>query len=136
MHRVLADHLLRAIGEAQGEAFDAAWMQSTFDAFWQASASYTTAFTNLLLEPPGEAVMHVLGAASQNRAIADEFVGCFEAPSHFLAVDRRCWRGAPLRFRQDGKCSLAIHPLMATWWPMRRSRMQRCAARWAVFRPV
>lgn len=101
----LADHLLRAIDEAQGEAFDAAWMQSTFDAFWQASASYTTAFTNLLLEPPGEAVMHVLGAASQNRAIADEFVGCFEAPSHFWP-----WiadAGAARRFVSDRMANAA-----------------------------
>lgn len=80
----MADHLLRAIAAHDpADAFDAAWMERTFDAFWEASARWTTAFTDLLLAPPGEAVLQVLGAASQHRAIADEFMGCFERPRNF-----------------------------------------------------
>ncbi|WP_132979473.1 styrene monooxygenase/indole monooxygenase family protein [Pigmentiphaga sp. D-2] len=74
----MAEHLMRCM-DASGE-WDAAWMARSFDSFWDTSASYTTAFTNLLLEPPGEAVMTVLGAASQHRAVADDFMRCFEEP--------------------------------------------------------
>lgn len=79
----VAEHLLQAISDANGEGLDAEWIQSTFDAFWESSASYTSAFSNLLLEPPGEAVMEVLGAAARHREIADAFMGCFETPRDF-----------------------------------------------------
>ncbi len=79
----MAEHLLQAISEAHGEGLDAAWIQSTFDAFWENSASYTSAFSNLLLEPPGEAAMEVLGAAARHREVADAFMACFETPRDF-----------------------------------------------------
>ncbi|WP_175719515.1 styrene monooxygenase/indole monooxygenase family protein [Burkholderia anthina] len=79
----MADHLMKAIDVHGREPFDAGWMQETFDAFWDESARYTTAFTNALLEPPGDAVMHVLRAASTQRAVADDFVRCFQRPREF-----------------------------------------------------
>ncbi|AYQ44166.1 alanine-phosphoribitol ligase [Burkholderia lata] len=79
----MVDHLLRAIDVHGREPFDAGWMQRTFDAFWDASASYTTAFTNALLEPPSDAILHVLRAASGQRAVADDFVRCFQRPREF-----------------------------------------------------
>ncbi|OXI33594.1 hypothetical protein CFB84_38355 [Burkholderia aenigmatica] len=79
----MVDHLMRAIDVHGREPFDAGWMQQTFDAFWDASASYTTAFTNALLEPPSDAIMHVLRAASAQRAVADDFVRCFQRPREF-----------------------------------------------------
>lgn len=79
----MAEHLIDAIVANGASPHSAEWMQQTFDAFWDASASYTTAFTNALLEPPGEAVMHVLGAAANHRTVADDFVACFETPRNF-----------------------------------------------------
>ncbi len=79
MVRHLADSIV-----ARGNApFDAAWMHDTFERFWNESAQYTTAFTNALLNPPGEPVMTVLGAASQHPAVGDAFMRCFDNPRNY-----------------------------------------------------
>ena len=63
-------------------------MTQVFDEFWEKSGRYTTEFTNLLLNPPSESLLQVLGAASQNSAIADDFMGHFNNPRGFWpAVD-------------------------------------------------
>ncbi|QIL80782.1 hypothetical protein G7047_13360 [Diaphorobacter sp. HDW4A] len=79
----MAEHLIQAIVAHGNAAFDADWMQNAFDAFWNSSASYTSAFTNALLNPPGDAVMHVLQAASVQPHIGDHFMRCFERPSEY-----------------------------------------------------
>lgn len=79
----MADHLIQAIVAHGDSPFDAGWMQRAFDSFWDSSASYTSAFTNALLNPPGEAVMHVLQAAAVQPAVGDEFMRCFERPSEY-----------------------------------------------------
>ena len=58
-------------------------MKDTFETFWDESASYTTAFTNALLNPPREPVMTVLGAASQHPPVADAFMRCFDNPRNY-----------------------------------------------------
>lgn len=79
----MARHLAKDI-VAHGDApFDAAWMQGTFDAFWNASAQYATAFSNALLKPPGPAVAEVLAAAAVHPPVADAFVRGFDNPRNF-----------------------------------------------------
>ena len=56
-----ADAYLHAIAE-QRDGFDAAWMQSAFDRYWE-QARPVTEWTNLLLAPPAEHVVEALGAA-------------------------------------------------------------------------
>ncbi|RTL54479.1 MAG: FAD-binding oxidoreductase [Rhodocyclaceae bacterium] len=66
---------------AQGDKpFDQDWMSDVFETFWNESAKYTTNFTNALLQPPGEPIMAVLQAATTNKAIADDFMQCFDNP--------------------------------------------------------
>lgn len=80
----MSDAILKRIF-AQGEkAFDAEWMEETFENFWAESAVHTTRFTNLLLNPPPAAAMNVLGAASQSPALANAFMQRFDNPSRFF----------------------------------------------------
>ena len=76
-------HLLASIVARGNGAFDEAWMNDTFETFWNESAMYTTAFTNALLKPPGAPVMEVLGAASVNPPVADAFMRCFDNPRNY-----------------------------------------------------
>lgn len=66
-----------------GEApFDGAWMQQAFDRYWS-DAQHTTMWTNAMLAPPPEHVMHLLGAAGTYPQIADRFVNGFADPSDY-----------------------------------------------------
>jgi hypothetical protein len=47
----LARHVVDAIAAASEVTFDAAWMTSTFEAFWADHGAATVKFNNLLLEP-------------------------------------------------------------------------------------
>src|SRR5207237_9059121 len=44
-------HLVAAIAADPDVAFDAAWMTTTFEAFWADPGAPTVAFNNVLLEP-------------------------------------------------------------------------------------
>lgn len=76
-------HLVSSIVSNGGAPFDSAWMTETFESFWENSAQYTTGFTNALLNPPGPAVMEVLGAASVHPPVADAFMRCFDNPRNY-----------------------------------------------------
>lgn len=76
-------HLVSSIVANGNAPFDPAWMRETFESFWENSAQYTTAFTNALLNPPGPAVMEVLGAASVHPPVADAFMRCFDNPRNY-----------------------------------------------------
>lgn len=73
---------LGSILERGAEAFDAAWMQRTFDRYWS-GAQHTTVWTNAMLAPPPEHVMNLLGAAGTYPEIARRFVNGFADPSDF-----------------------------------------------------
>ena len=62
--------------------FDVAWMHETFEGYW-AYARSVVEWTNALLTPPPEHVMQLLGAASQNDAVAHRFVNGFDDPRDF-----------------------------------------------------
>ncbi|NML18665.1 styrene monooxygenase/indole monooxygenase family protein [Azohydromonas caseinilytica] len=79
----MARHLAREIVARGGAPFDAAWMQSTFEEFWNSSAQYATAFSNALLKPPGAPVAEVLAAATVHPPVADAFVRGFDNPRNF-----------------------------------------------------
>jgi hypothetical protein len=84
-----ARHLVEAIAKhPEGAAFDAAWMTSTFEAFWADHGAATVRFTNILLEPltpAGRIVMiaqygsNGVGESPQQR-IADTVVENFMDP--------------------------------------------------------
>lgn len=63
--------------------FDAAWMQETFDTYWD-YAQFVTGWTNAMLMPPPPHVMSILGAAGSAPGIAHKFVNGFDDPRTFF----------------------------------------------------
>jgi hypothetical protein len=59
--------------------FDRAWMQQTFDRFWD-DAQWSTGFTNGLLMPPPPHVFNILAAAQTSPRIGEAFVNGFNDP--------------------------------------------------------
>lgn len=65
---------------AQGnKPFDQAWMQATFDSFWN-YVQYVTGWTNALLQPPPPHVLNIMGAAQGIPALAKRIANCFDEP--------------------------------------------------------
>ena len=77
-----ADAYLHAIAE-QRDGFDAAWMQSAFDRYWE-QARPVTEWTNLLLAPPAEHVVEALGAAGEIPGLASRIVNGFDDASNVM----------------------------------------------------
>lgn len=62
--------------------FDAAFMQSTFERYWD-YAQYVAGWTNALLAPPAPHMLELLGAAGADPRIARRFVNGFDDPRDF-----------------------------------------------------
>jgi hypothetical protein len=77
-----AVYLERILERGDGP-FDRAWMQDTFERYWD-YAQYVSGWTNALLGPPPEHVLNLLGAAGQNPKIAKRFVEGFNDPRDFF----------------------------------------------------
>jgi hypothetical protein len=63
--------------------FDEAWMQATFDAYWD-YAQWVTGWTNALLSPPPPHVLQIMGAAQQYSALARRIANGFDDPTDFF----------------------------------------------------
>jgi hypothetical protein len=74
---------LSSILEHGDRPFDAAFMESTFERYWD-YAQYVTTWTNALLAPPPEHVLQLLGTASGNPRIARRFANGFDDPRDFF----------------------------------------------------
>jgi hypothetical protein len=75
----------RASITAHGDAaFDRAFMEQTFDRFWQ-YAGPVTVWSNAMLEPPPEHWLGVYAAAARSQQVADRFARGFEDP-HSLSA--------------------------------------------------
>ena len=64
------------------QAFDEAWMQQTFDRYWD-YAQYVVDWTNSMLRPPEPQMIDALVAASQNQHIAAQIANNFYDPRGF-----------------------------------------------------
>ncbi|MDM1758240.1 MULTISPECIES: styrene monooxygenase/indole monooxygenase family protein [unclassified Acinetobacter] len=64
------------------QAFDEAWMQQTFDRYWD-YAQYVVDWTNSMLRPPEPQMIDALVAASQNQHIAVQIANNFDDPRGF-----------------------------------------------------
>jgi hypothetical protein len=73
---------LQRILERGDEPFGRAWMEETFERYWD-YAQHVTGWTNALLVPPPEHVLDIFGAATQNQQIAKRFVDGFDDPPDF-----------------------------------------------------
>ena len=59
--------------------YDQAWMQATFDRYWD-YAQYVTGWTNALLQPPPPHVLNIMGAAQGIPALSRRIANCFNEP--------------------------------------------------------
>jgi Styrene monooxygenase A putative substrate binding domain/NADP oxidoreductase coenzyme F420-dependent len=73
---------LGRILERGNRPFDAAWMQQTFDAFWD-YAQWVVKWTNSLLIPPAPQILQLMGAASQSPALASKIANGFNNPPDY-----------------------------------------------------
>ncbi|TCM67076.1 2-polyprenyl-6-methoxyphenol hydroxylase-like FAD-dependent oxidoreductase [Acinetobacter calcoaceticus] len=64
------------------QAFTEAWMQQTFERYWD-YAETVVSWTNSLLAPPKPHMVELLAAASQNQSIAAEIANNFDDPRQF-----------------------------------------------------
>jgi hypothetical protein len=78
-----ANAVEQAILAHGSDPFDAAFIQRTFDNFWNSYASYVVNWTNGMLMSPPPHVMDVLGAASVHPKVARRFVNGFNDPRDF-----------------------------------------------------
>jgi 2-polyprenyl-6-methoxyphenol hydroxylase-like FAD-dependent oxidoreductase len=83
-HAAKTTHLaIQRIVERGDRPFDANWMDALFEEYWEKESKGITNFSNLLLEPITEPAREILGAASQNPALAEWFVANFNEPQDF-----------------------------------------------------
>lgn len=69
---------------ARGEQpFDAAWMQQTFEQFWD-YAQWVVNWTNTLLCPPPPHILNLLGAAGQCAPLASAIANGFDNPRDYF----------------------------------------------------
>jgi hypothetical protein len=73
---------MKRILERGDKPFDAAWMQQTFDSFWD-YAQWVVNWTNSLLTPPPPHILNLMGAASQIPALARKIANGFNNPPDF-----------------------------------------------------
>ncbi|MFI6107810.1 styrene monooxygenase/indole monooxygenase family protein [Streptomyces sp. NPDC051310] len=73
---------LDAIVSHGDRPFDEAWMQATFDRYWE-TARHVTKWTNAMLAPPPEHVLNLIGAAGGLPDVANRFANGFNDPSDF-----------------------------------------------------
>src|SRR5690606_30812547 len=80
-----ARYVGQRIAERADGPFDAEWMTSVFDDYWELHGGFAYKFNNMLLEPPTPALMELMLACSSDRRIADElFVGNLARPKAFF----------------------------------------------------
>ncbi|PLC06694.1 flavin oxidoreductase [Variovorax sp. RO1] len=78
-----ADIYLKRILEHGDAPFDAAWMQQTFDRYWEGYARWATDWTHSLLAPPAPHLQKLLQSATHMPAVASAVVNGFDDPRNF-----------------------------------------------------
>ena len=63
--------------------FDAAWMQATFDQFWD-YAQWVVGWTNMLLQPPPPFILDIMGNAQALPELATRMANGFDDPRDFF----------------------------------------------------
>ncbi|HYF63497.1 MAG TPA: styrene monooxygenase/indole monooxygenase family protein [Herpetosiphonaceae bacterium] len=79
----MAHHFIRAIRERGAAAFDADWMQATFEAYWEYGQAVTR-FCDVLMAPPEPFHLEIFAAAAQQPQVAHDFVHGFVDPPSVL----------------------------------------------------
>jgi len=78
-----ARHYLARILDNGAKPFDRAWMQQTFDEYWN-YAQFVTGWTNAFLQPPPPHVINLLVAAQSKPKVGKAFVNGFDDPRTYF----------------------------------------------------
>jgi len=74
---------LKRILDREDQAFDADWMQGTFDAYWD-YAQWVVQWTNMMLMPPPDFVLEIMGTACVEPRLAHRMANGFDDPRDFF----------------------------------------------------
>ena len=74
---------LQRILEQGDKPFDEAWMQGTFDRFWD-YAQWVVGWTNMLLLPPPPFILEIMGTACADPRLAHRMANGFDDPRDFF----------------------------------------------------
>lgn len=80
--KAAAIYLARILNHGD-RAFDAAWMQTTFDQFWD-YAQWVVGWTNMLLQPPPPFILDIMGNAQGLPTLAARMANGFDDPRDFF----------------------------------------------------
>jgi hypothetical protein len=67
----------------EGQPFDEAWMQGTFNAYWD-YAQWVVNWTNMMLLPPPPHVLNIMGTACGEQRLANRITNGFDDPRDFF----------------------------------------------------
>ncbi|HPD93439.1 MAG: FAD-binding oxidoreductase [Rhodobacter sp.] len=74
---------LKRILDHGDRPFDAAWMQGTFDAYWD-YAQWVVNWTNMMLAPPPPFILEIMGTACAEPRLAHRIANGFDDPRDFF----------------------------------------------------
>ncbi|MCB1410295.1 MAG: FAD-binding oxidoreductase, partial [Rhodobacteraceae bacterium] len=74
---------LKRILDHGDRPFDAAWMQGTFDAYWD-YAQWVVNWTNMMLAPPPPFILEIMGTACVEPRLAHRIANGFDDPRDFF----------------------------------------------------
>lgn len=74
---------LKRILDHGDRPFDAAWMQGTFDAYWD-YAQWVVNWTNMMLAPPPPFILEIMGTAGADPRLAHRIANGFDDPRDFF----------------------------------------------------
>jgi hypothetical protein len=73
----------KRILEHGDKPFDAAFMQGTFDEFWD-YAQWVVSWTNMMLQPPPPFILNIMGTACVEPRLAHRMANGFDDPRDFF----------------------------------------------------
>jgi len=80
--KAAAVYLKRIVNHGD-KPFDAAFMQGTFDEFWD-YAQWVVAWTNMMLQPPPPFILNIMGTAGAEPRLAHRLANGFDDPRDFF----------------------------------------------------